>query len=131
VGESSPLRHLFVYGTLRPGDVRWHILEPFVIGEGSPDTVSGELFDTGLDYPAAIFGQAGTIHGRTYELHLISVDRCLAVLDHVEDTVDGLYRRVEVATGDGSSAWSYAYGAGLQLSPIPSGDWLAHRPPQR
>ena len=24
-------RHVFVYGTLRPGDVRWHFLEPFVV----------------------------------------------------------------------------------------------------
>jgi gamma-glutamylcyclotransferase (GGCT)/AIG2-like uncharacterized protein YtfP len=120
-----------VYGTLRPGDVRWHILEPFVIGEGSPDTVSGELFDTGLDYPAAIFGHAGTIHGLAYELHVASQARCLAVLDHVEDTVEGLYRRVEVTTHTGLAAWSYEYGAGLQLTPIPSGDWLAHHPPQR
>ena len=118
MGESSSLRHLFVYGTLRPGDVRWYILEPFVIGEGSPDTVSGELFDTGLDYPAAIFGRSGLIRGRTYELRLASVDRCLAILDHVEDTVDGLYSRVEVATGSGLAAWSYAYGSGLQLTPI-------------
>ena len=131
MGESSPPRHLFVYGTLRPGDVRWHILEPFVTGEGSPDTVSGELFDTGLDYPAAIFGQAGVIHGRAYELHVASQARCLAVLDEVEDTVDGLYSRVEVTTHTGLPAWSYAYGAGLQLTPIPSGDWLAHRPPLR
>jgi gamma-glutamylcyclotransferase (GGCT)/AIG2-like uncharacterized protein YtfP len=53
------------------------------------------------------------------------------VLDHVEDIVDGLYRRVEVTTHTGLAAWSYEYGAGLQLTPIPSGDWLAHHPPQR
>jgi len=66
----SAISHLFVYGTLRPGDVRWHLLEPFVNGEGAPDTVAGELFDTGHNYPAAIFGPGGIIQGRTYELHL-------------------------------------------------------------
>ena len=124
-----PLRHLFVYGTLRPGDVRWHILEPFVNGEGSPDSVSGELFDTGRDYPAAVFGKAGKIHGRTYELQVASLERCLTVLDNVEGTVAGMYRRVSITTGHGLTAWSYAYGEGLSLTPIPSGDWLAHRQP--
>ncbi len=107
------------------------MLEPFVIGEGSPDAVSGELFDTGLDYPAAIFGRDGVIRGRTYELAVSSHELCLAVLDHEEDTVEGLYRRVQVTTASGLAAWSYAYGAGLQLTQIPSGDWLAHRQSQR
>jgi gamma-glutamylcyclotransferase (GGCT)/AIG2-like uncharacterized protein YtfP len=128
---SSPIRHLFVYGTLRPGDVRWHMLEPFVNAEGSPDTVSGELFDTGLDYPAAIFGPGGVIRGRTYELHLASLEQCLAALDHEEGTVDGLYRRVAVSTSGGFIAWSYNYGAGLELTPIPSGDWMSHQYPER
>ena len=127
----TPIRHLFVYGTLRPGDVRWHMLEPFVNGEGSPDTVAGKLFDTGLDYPAAIFETGGVIQGRTYELYLSSLERCLGVLDHEEDTVDGLYRRVEVTTSGGFVAWSYAYGTGLDLTPIPSGDWLTHQYPKR
>ena len=60
--------HLFVYGTLRPLDVRWHFLEPFVVDAGWPDTVPGELFDTGLDYPAAVFNDQGTIHGQTFAL---------------------------------------------------------------
>ena len=64
-----------------------------------------------------------------------SVARCaryrpeavLEVLDREEDTVDGLYRRVRVTTGHGHTAWAYAYGTGLELTPIDSGDWLGHR----
>lgn len=122
-------QHLFVYGTLRPGDVRWPILAPFVVDGGIDDTVTGMLYDTGLDYPAAVFGGAGTIHGRTFALLGASLDRALAVLDEEEDTVGGLYTRVRVRTGAGVRAWAYAYGAGLDLTPITSGDWLAHRPP--
>jgi gamma-glutamylcyclotransferase (GGCT)/AIG2-like uncharacterized protein YtfP len=87
------------------------------------------VYDTGLDYPAAIFGGAGTIVGRTYELHADLVDVALAVLDHEEDTVAGLYRRVRLVTGRGTDAWGYAYGTGLDLTPIPSGDWF-DRPPR-
>ena len=64
---TSEVRHLFVYGTLRPGDVRWRFLQPFVVDEGWPDTIEGRLFDTGLDYPAAILDEraepGGTIIG--------------------------------------------------------------------
>jgi gamma-glutamylcyclotransferase (GGCT)/AIG2-like uncharacterized protein YtfP len=62
------IRYVFVYGTLRPGDVRWPLLAPFVVGAGIADEVDGELFDTGLDYPAAVFGAAGRIVGQTFEL---------------------------------------------------------------
>jgi gamma-glutamylcyclotransferase (GGCT)/AIG2-like uncharacterized protein YtfP len=121
-------RHVFVYGTLRPGDVRWPVLEPFTVDEGMTDSVSGELFDTGLDYPAAVFGPSGTIRGHTFALLEASLDRALAVLDEVEDVVGGEYHRVMVRTHRGLDAWAYAYGAGLELVPIPSGDWLVHRP---
>ena len=124
----SSISHLFVYGTLRPGDVRWPLLEPFVVDEGRIDSAPGRLFDTGLDYPAAIFderaGAGGTIHGRTYALVESTRDRCLEVLDVEEDTVDGLYRRIAVTTSQGTRAWAYEYGDGLRLTPIASGDWF-------
>jgi gamma-glutamylcyclotransferase (GGCT)/AIG2-like uncharacterized protein YtfP len=117
-------RHLFVYGTLRPGDVRWSLLAPFAADDGSDDTVPGELFDTGLDYPAAMFGGTSTIVGRTFELRADRLDEALTVLDEVEGTVLGLYRRVRVTTSRGVSAWAYEYGRGLELTRIPSGDWF-------
>jgi gamma-glutamylcyclotransferase (GGCT)/AIG2-like uncharacterized protein YtfP len=123
------IQHLFVYGTLRPGDVRWHVLSPFVVDGGWLDTVAGELFDTGLDYPAAVFNDRGTIRGQTFALLEASIERALEVLDEVEGIVDGEYRRVVVRTGRGVTAWAYASGSGLELTPIPSGDWFHHRPP--
>jgi gamma-glutamylcyclotransferase (GGCT)/AIG2-like uncharacterized protein YtfP len=117
-------RHLFVYGTLRPGDVRWSFLEPFAADGGVDDTALGRLYDTGLDYPAAVFEGDGTILGRTYALRVDLLERALAVLDEEEDTVLGLYRRVEITTGRGLVAWAYEYGDGLDLTPIESGDWF-------
>lgn len=132
------LGRLFVYGTLLPGDVRWGLLAPFVVDEGVDDHVPGALFDTGLDYPAATFQPdpepsdrraepAAVVLGRTFALLDASLERALDVLDREEDLVLGLYRRVVVMTGRGIRAWAYAYGTGLELTPIPSGDWLAHR----
>jgi gamma-glutamylcyclotransferase (GGCT)/AIG2-like uncharacterized protein YtfP len=122
--SDAAILNLFVYGTLRPGDVRWSFLEPFVADGGTADTVGGRLFDTGLDYPAAVFGTDGTIAGRTYRLRPDTLVEALAVLDDEEDTVLGLYRRVVVTTGGGSRAWAYEYGDGLDLTEIPSGDWF-------
>ncbi len=115
---------LFVYGTLRPGDVRWPILERFVVDDGVADTIAGDLYDAGLDFPAAIFGGCNTIIGRTYLLSAEMLDEALAVLDAEESSAAGMYRRVEVSTGLGTTAWAYEYGTGLTLTPIASGDWF-------
>jgi gamma-glutamylcyclotransferase (GGCT)/AIG2-like uncharacterized protein YtfP len=123
------IRHLFVYGTLRPGDVRWHLLAPFVVDDGCLDTVSGRLFDTGFDYPAASFDAGGTIHGQSFALLETSLTQALELLDEVEGVVEGEYVRIAVRTGRGIDAWAYAGGSSLDLTPIPSGDWFEHRPP--
>ncbi len=124
------IRHIFVYGTLRPGDVRWHHLAQFVVDDGMLDSVPGRLFDTGLDYPAAVFGGGGSVVGHTFSLLDASVERALAILDDIEGVVDGEYARVTVRTGRGIDAWAYTSGSGLTLTPIPSGDWFQHRPPR-
>lgn len=111
--------------------MRWHLLEPFVVDGGQPDSVAGELFDTGLDYPAAVFNGRGTIHGHAFELVGESLPTALDVLDEVEGTVEGEYRRLLVRTANGIDAWAYESGPSLELTPIASGDWFLHRPPPR
>jgi gamma-glutamylcyclotransferase (GGCT)/AIG2-like uncharacterized protein YtfP len=122
----SQIAHLFVYGTLRPGDVRWPILAPFTGDGGEPDSVTGRVYDTGLGYPAAVFGESGTIVGRTHLLRRDLLDDALRALDDEESSVPGGYRRVVVTTARGIRAWAYEYGGGLELSHIAGGDWLLH-----
>ena len=121
------MAHLFVYGTLLPGEQRWRFLAPFVIDHGVPDTAAGDLYDTGLGYPAARFGTAGTIIGRTMTLLEPFDGRALTELDVIEGAVAGLYRRTRIMTGNGVRAWAYEYGSGLSLTKIPSGSWVGHR----
>jgi gamma-glutamylcyclotransferase (GGCT)/AIG2-like uncharacterized protein YtfP len=120
----SAISHLFVYGTLQPGDARWPILAPYVADSGIADRVAGRVHDTGCGYPAAIFGADGTIVGRTYQLREELLDEALAVLDEEESSVPGGYRRLVVTTEAGTKAWAYEYGGGLELREIESGDWL-------
>lgn len=119
--------HLFVYGTLRPGEVRWHHLQPYVAGDAAAvDTATaGELYDTELDYPAAMFGGPDRILGRVYELRTDRLAEGLAHLDEVESAVRGGYRRVTVTTESGHIAWAYQCGEpALLVRRITSGDWL-------
>ena len=121
--SGAAISHLFVYGTLQPGDVRWPILAPFVADSGVADRVAGRVYDTGRGYPAAIFDADGTIVGRTYRLRADSLEEALAVLDEEESSVPGGYTRVIVTTASGTEAWAYEYGEGLELRHIESGDW--------
>lgn len=116
--------HLFAYGTLLPGEARWRHLARFVVDDGVVDAVSGRLFDTGHGYPAALFDDPSSrIVGRTFALLESSREQALAHLDEVEGAVAGLYTRVVVRTDAGVVAYAYEFGGGLDLVPIPSGDW--------
>ncbi|MAT15350.1 MAG: gamma-glutamylcyclotransferase [Planctomyces sp.] len=92
---------LFVYGQLQPG-IRFPRGAELI----GPDRVHGELYDLGK-YPAAV-----TV-GRTtssFAGYLISIPTTLLVeLDEYECVEDGLYRRIEVETASGATAWIYEY----------------------
>ena len=120
------LQHLFVYGTLRQGDVRWQFLEPFVADSGTPDCAAGALYDTGRQYPAARFDESGKIVGHRYRLLPERTEEALALMDQVESAVEGLYHRILIVTVAGIESWAYQYGDGLVLQRIPSGDWFRH-----
>lgn len=122
------VRHLFVYGTLQPGESRWHELAAFVRDEGVRTTVPGMVYDTGLDYPAAKFSPqhpSDVIRGRVYEFDDQYIDAALARLDVVEGAERGMYQRVVVHTATGHEAWAYECGDNdLLLHRLPDGDWL-------
>lgn len=117
---------LFVYGTLLPGQSRWQFLQPFVADDGRPASIDGALYDTGLGYPAAVFGAHGRVHGRVFRLLPDLIDQSLAALDLVEHTADEHYRRVIVQCDGGLSAWAYEYSGPPAFQPIARGSWLDH-----
>ena len=121
------ITHLFVYGTLRPGQQRWPFLEPLVTGEGHDESVVGTLYDTGHGYPAAKFDRPGTIFGRVYPLNIDRLDEGLKLLDEVEGAVIDLFRRVAITTSTGLEAWAYEYCGEPQFPEITRGDWMAQQ----
>ena len=113
--KHSPDR-LFVYGTLRPGDVAWELLRPHVIGTPVATSVLGALYDTGRGYPAL---RTGTDVVPGWVVTLRSPADALVALDDYEGDQ---YTRARVVATDGLPCWTYLWTASMDgLRPIAGG----------
>ena len=101
---------LFVYGTLKRGDVRAPLLDgQQFIGEART-APRFRLYNTG-DYPALIEAQRTRLVGRSIVGELWAVDEtCLARLDVEEGVEEGLYERTAIdLMGEQTPADTYLY----------------------
>ena len=100
---------LFVYGTLKRGDVRAPLLDgQRFIGEART-LAQYRLFNTG-DYPALVEATPLGLTGLAITGELWRVDRvCLHRLDEEEGVDEGLYERRMIELADEQRAWAYLY----------------------
>jgi gamma-glutamylcyclotransferase (GGCT)/AIG2-like uncharacterized protein YtfP len=134
------MQRVFVYGTLRAGEIndigeaaaRHDIAEPTLLGTA---TVRGRLFDFG-QYPGLVPDEAGTpVQGDVYEID----PALIAVLDEIEQVypgVEGLFVAHEVSVElDGVATTCRFYpvtkNAVKGLPEIRSGDWVEYRRTRR
>lgn len=130
------MQHVFVYGTLRAGEVndirvaaRRNGIAPLrLIGTAS---LRGRLFDFG-DYPGMVVdAAAGPVVGEVYEID----DALVAVLDEIEEVypgVEGLFLARETGVELGGARvhcrfYPVARESATGLAQITGGDWVAHR----
>ena len=130
------MQHVFVYGTLRAGEINdiavaaaaRSIARPKLVGETS---VRGHLYDFGT-YPGFIPDEAGIkVKGDVYQID----DALIAVLDEIERVYpgeEGLFipREVTVQVDGAAIACRFypvAHHAVKGLPEIGSGDWVAYR----
>lgn len=101
---------LFVYGTLKRGDIRAPLLEGQSFIRQTQTTPHYRLFNTG-DYPAMVQAAPLGLTGLTIQGELWHVDdACLARLDEEEGVDDGLYeRRTIELIGEHQQAQAYLY----------------------
>ena len=117
---------VFTYGTLMPGQSRWSQLEPYAVGRGEDDSVQGVLIDTGHGYPALIDLGAGSLtHGIVVDLDPLLLAQALRMMDAIEGTASGLYRRVQVTTLTGKSVWTYEFLHAQPEMTVLAGRWPA------
>ncbi len=100
---------LFVYGTLKRGDVRAYLLQSqSYLGEAKTQP-SYRLFNTG-DYPALVEAAPLGLAGRAILGELWRIDQdCLSRLDEEEGMDEGLYERRLIELAIGQEAWVYVY----------------------
>jgi gamma-glutamylcyclotransferase (GGCT)/AIG2-like uncharacterized protein YtfP len=120
--------HVFVYGTLLPGEPLWPALAPHATS-WAPATARGSLWDTGVGYPAARFDDGGA-DGDLVPGVVVTVDpdrypEVVALLDDIED-VGVLYRRVQVVTSAGPAVAYEWLGPVDGLVPLADG-WSGRR----
>ena len=128
--------HVFVYGTLRAGEIndmmraaaRHGIASPSYIGTTS---LGGHLYDFG-HYPGMVIDAAG--HGVTGDIYRIPA-ALIPVLDEIEAVYPGeaglFVREMHDIACNGSTYACIVYpvseSAVGQLPQIPGGDWVAYR----
>jgi len=110
---SVPLSTLFVYGTLKEGEINHGLIEPYArsIRRG---WIPGRLYDVGV-FPALAEGE-DRVQGEIVRLDPTDLVRVLAVIDRLEgcvpdDDMGSLYTRrvVQVTDVDGTLQPAYAY----------------------
>jgi gamma-glutamylcyclotransferase (GGCT)/AIG2-like uncharacterized protein YtfP len=137
------MQHVFVYGTLRAGEIndinraaaRHGIAAPKLIGSAY---VSGRLFDFG-NYPGLVLEEESVHASRVLgDIYLIE-DALVPVLDEIEEVypgVDGLFSahrlHVEADLQNGRThidclIYPVSAETVIGLPRIDSGDWVAHR----
>lgn len=128
------MEYVFVYGTLRRGEVNDHYLKDAAV-IALAASVEGQLVDTGLGYPALVRdANRERVVGELYVVDGIT----LAELDRLEDyygTGDprNEYERIPVRVETDSGiyeAWVYVYPDGRNLQDLPvieDGDWVRWR----
>lgn len=132
------MKHLFVYGTLRPGQSRAPCLEDAKdLGIGK---TKGTLFILeGMGLPAAVFGGSNTLIGNVFEIPDDKYDSLVETLDYIEGFVPkfpemSFYVRQFIdATVNGQTFNCVAYGINATkykpyLKPeyaIPNGDFCS------
>ncbi len=131
-----PLRHVFVYGTLRRGEQRdINRLRPAPVWVG-PGHVVGMLYDLG-SYPGLVLGASGTVLGEIYQV-TAALERLLDEIEEVWPQDTGEYTRSHVPVallaapgGTAQEQVCLVYAVNPARTPgrlvIAGGDWVQHR----
>jgi periplasmic divalent cation tolerance protein len=129
-GNMRTVLGVFVYGTLRPGG--WNHdswLAPLLGGPCRPAMVEGHALHWYEGLPALVPEAGGSVVGEIADLAADRYDDGLALLDVLEGTAAGHYRRVTATTVEGEEVWLWVAGERIasrlgQETLVPHGDWL-------
>ena len=114
--------NVFVYGTLRPGQLLYPAIKAFV-ADAVDAEVKGDLFMSPFFYPVFKHGE-GTVKGQVLSFkEEIPEHEIISHLDAIEGA-PYLYTR-ETVEIDGSPVYIYVGNGAICTKPIPGGDFVA------
>lgn len=138
---TEPILPVFVYGTLRPHESNYHLLQGYTLSE-SPATADGLLLYSLGSYPMVIRSSnpQHIVAGNLMTIRLDSYAQVMPRLDWLEeynpaDPINSLYQRVQypitlTETGLTQTAWIYIgqnYAIKASNPLIEDGDWVRFR----
>jgi len=120
---------VFVYGTLRKNEYYHEYLNGAEL-VADQAYVCGELWDTGLGYPALVLGGQGRVYGELYRINPDILQRLDELEDYHGPDRPNEYERVELDVYTDQhiySAFAYVYTTPPEQGKyLPSGDWKNH-----
>ncbi|WP_254842752.1 gamma-glutamylcyclotransferase [Bacillus sp. MRMR6] len=121
---------VFVYGTLRKGEVNHHLLRQAAC-MAEQAWALGTLYDTGYGYPAMKGEANSNVYGELYEVAEKELARLDILEDYTEGGKDNLYERIQQTVyTDHGPLQAYLYVTNkedLLKKKIPNGDWKEYR----
>jgi gamma-glutamylcyclotransferase (GGCT)/AIG2-like uncharacterized protein YtfP len=124
------LEYVFVYGTLRRNEANHAFMDGAELVADRAH-VFGQMWDTGLGYPALVLAGRSKVYGELYRVSPAQLRRLDELEGYVGPGGPNEYERVEetvYAEGRCLRAYVYVYtqppAAGVRLT---SGDWTAER----
>jgi gamma-glutamylcyclotransferase (GGCT)/AIG2-like uncharacterized protein YtfP len=121
---------LFVYGTLRSGEGRHHVVQGSVVFKENLLLDGYVMYDDGRGYPLLVEGASGdAVEGELFVLKdpdgsiLRRIDRIEGADVHVSPG-QRLYRRERVEVRPGTFAWIYIYNRPLGDAAVVIRNWI-------
>ncbi|GAA3997075.1 hypothetical protein GCM10022631_04480 [Deinococcus rubellus] len=134
-------RHFFTYGSMKPGFLRYGIVEGSLPVGHRPAFLAGyRLYDSGMDYPCLVRSEnAGElVSGFVFEFTELTIHKALQTFDVIEGVDDDpplftRHRSVALTTTDHHDqlavpCWVYLYSPSVEgLKPVKDGNWIKEK----
>ncbi|GAA4012810.1 hypothetical protein GCM10022631_25670 [Deinococcus rubellus] len=132
--------HFFTYGSMKPGFIRYGLVEGSLPEGHRPAVLAGYLlYDSGMDYPCLVRSARATdtVEGIVFKFTEKTIFKALELFDVIEGTQNDpplFIRHRTVALVNGGSdqmtvpCWVYLYGQSVEgMKPVKGGNWLKEK----
>jgi len=139
-GEGDVPVHFFTCGSMKPGFIRYGLVEGSLPKGHRPAVLAGyQLYDSGMDYPCLVRSERATetVQGVVFEFTGTTILKALELFDVIEGTQYDpplfVRHRTVALVDEGSDqmtvpCWVYLYGQSIEaMKPVKDGIWLKEK----